>query len=203
MSHASGILGIRGLEVDSVDRQEDIKVYARSKSRPDCIHCGGAHLKIKATYRRTLKHTRQGNQLLTLFLKAPKYYCPDCGKYFCHRFQGVRPRYRLTDAFRLEVFEAHEGGVSQRKLSQTHDSSPSTVERWYHAFLKQKRFEMSNRPCPRVLGIDEHFFTRKRGYATTLVDLKNHKVFDVVLGACRTLSFQGSRMAQDRLVTKE
>src|SRR5690606_18308768 len=27
-----------------------------------------------------------------------------------------------------------------------------------------------------------HFFTRKQGYATTLVDLKNHKVFDVVLG---------------------
>jgi transposase len=36
--------------------------------------------------------------------------------------------------------------------------------------------------CPQVLGIDEHFFSRKRGYATTLVDLKNHKVFDVVLG---------------------
>lgn len=41
---------------------------------------------------------------------------------------------------------------------------------------------MSNRPCPQVLGIDEHFFTRKRGYATTLVDLRNHKVFDVVPG---------------------
>jgi transposase len=33
-----------------------------------------------------------------------------------------------------------------------------------------------------VLGIDEHFFTKKEGYATTLVDLRNHKVFDVVLG---------------------
>ena len=41
---------------------------------------------------------------------------------------------------------------------------------------------MSDRQCPRVLGIDEHFFTRKRGYATTLVDLKSHKVFDVVPG---------------------
>lgn len=30
---------------------------------------------------------------------------------------------------------------------------------------------MANRPCPRVLGIDEHFFTRKKGYATTFVDL--------------------------------
>jgi transposase len=41
---------------------------------------------------------------------------------------------------------------------------------------------MRDRPCPQVLGIDEHFFSRQRGYATTLVDLKNHKVFDVVLG---------------------
>ena len=31
------------------------------------------------------------------------------------------------------------------------------------------------------MGIDEHFFSRRKGYATTLVDLKNHKVFDVVL----------------------
>jgi transposase len=41
---------------------------------------------------------------------------------------------------------------------------------------------MSNRPCPKVLGIDEHFFTRKRGFATTLVDLHRNKVFDVRLG---------------------
>ena len=41
---------------------------------------------------------------------------------------------------------------------------------------------MAGRSCPQVMGIDEHFFTRKKGFATTLVDLKNHKVFDVVLG---------------------
>lgn len=41
---------------------------------------------------------------------------------------------------------------------------------------------MANRPCPRILGIDEHFFTRKKGYATTFVDLRRHKVFDVKLG---------------------
>ena len=108
MSHASTILGISELEVDSVDRQDTIKVYARPKHRPDCIHCGSSELKIKATYQRTLKHTRQGNQLLTLYLKAPKYYCPDCHKYFRHRFQGVRPRYRSTEAFRLEVFVTHQ-----------------------------------------------------------------------------------------------
>jgi transposase len=32
------------------------------------------------------------------------------------------------------------------------------------------------------LGIDEHFFSRKQGFATTLCDLRNYSVFDVVKG---------------------
>jgi len=36
--------------------------------------------------------------------------------------------------------------------------------------------------CPKILGIDEHFFTRKKGYATTFCDLKNHRIYDVTLG---------------------
>jgi hypothetical protein len=37
----------------------------------------------------------------------------------------------------------------------------------------QRRARQDHRPvCPKVLGIDEHFFTRKKGYATTFCDLK-------------------------------
>ena len=39
---------------------------------------------------------------------------------------------------------------------------------------------MRNRPCPRVLGIDEHFFTRKQGYATTFVDLGKRKGYELL-----------------------
>ncbi len=42
--------------------------------------------------------------------------------------------------------------------------------------------ELKGKRTPRVLGIDEHFFTRKRGYATTFADLRKHTVFDGVLG---------------------
>ena len=42
--------------------------------------------------------------------------------------------------------------------------------------------ELKNAPCPRVLGIDEHFFSRKEGYATTLCDLGHNRIYDVVLG---------------------
>jgi transposase len=139
-------------------------------------------VRIKATYQRTLKHTRQGNRLMVLHLSVPKYHCKQCNRYFRHQIPGIRPRLRATEAYRLEVFEAHDGGVSQRKLTLTHGIGSATVERWYQSHIKQRVSELSSRSCPQVLGIDEHFFSRKRGYATTLVDLKNHKVFDVVLG---------------------
>lgn len=74
------------------------------------------------------------------------------------------------------------GGITQRKLSRTHNISPATVERWYQHHNALKRSESANYTCPRVMGIDEHFFTRKKGYATTFVDLQKHKVFDVKLG---------------------
>ena len=182
MSPFESILGLPGLAIQRVERHKDIHIWARPAQRPACIHCQHKSVRIKATYRRTLKHTRQGNQIMVLHLRVPKYHCPQCNRYFRHRFSGILPRLRATEAYRLEVFEAHEGGVSQRKLSRTHRIGSATVERWYQSFVKQRVSELSGRPCPQVLGIDEHFFTRKKGYATTLVDLKNHKVFDVVLG---------------------
>jgi transposase len=165
-----------------VERKHDIHVWARPQERPACVHCLQGPVRIKATHQRTLKHTRQGNQLMVLHLSVPKYHCLQCNRYFRHQLPGIRPRLRATETYRLEVFEAHDGGVSQRKLTLTHRIGSATVERWYQSYVKQRVAELSGRACPQVLGIDEHFFSRKRGYATTLVDLKNHKVFDVVLG---------------------
>lgn len=182
MSPIDSILGIQGLMVQAVQRGKDIHVWAKPHKRAACPCCAGERVRIKATHHRTLKHTRQGNQLMILHLAVPKYHCTDCHRYFRQQFPGIRPRRRATEAYRLEVFEAHDGGVSQRKLTVTHKIGSATVERWYQSFVAQRVSELSGRSCPQVLGIDEHFFTRKKGYATTLVDLKNHKVFDVVLG---------------------
>ena len=56
------------------------------------------------------------------------------------------------------------------------------MERWFGDICKLRRRSVPARVCPQVLGIDEHFFTRRHGYATTFCDLRNHKIYDVVLG---------------------
>jgi transposase len=76
----------------------------------------------------------------------------------------------------------HWDGISRSRLSQREGIGSATVERWFQDFLKLRSSERKRASCPTVLGIDEHFFSRKHGYATTLCDLKNHSVFDVVLG---------------------
>ena len=79
MSHAGTILGISELEIERVHRHDFIEVWAKPTKKPLCKHCESRQLRIKATHKRTVKHTRQGNQVLTLHLKVPKYHCRCCG----------------------------------------------------------------------------------------------------------------------------
>ncbi len=183
------IIGLPGVELEKATRQGLIEVTGFATFRPLCIHCGYSRCHIKDSFIRTLKHTRQGNQLMLLHIRSHKYRCTRCGKYFNLRIPGVLPRRRATESFRMEVYEKHHGGISQGLLEKTHGISHSTVERWYQDFVCKRVQELKSRPSPKVLGVDEHFFTRKEGYATALCDLGNHKVYDVVLGRS-TLSLQ-------------
>lgn len=176
------IIGLSGFQIAKVRKEKTIEVIGRYVDRPSCAHCGAQGCRIKSSFWRRLKHSRQGNQLIELLVRSHKYVCQVCRRYFNLRIPGVLPRKKSTENFRLEVYEKHHGGMSQRLLSKTHGIGQATVERWYQDFVLYRVKELSGRPSPRVLGIDEHFFTRKQGYATTLCDLGNHKIHDVVLG---------------------
>src|SRR3989338_8332699 len=176
------IIGLPGIEIENATRDGQIEVSGRACFRPLCIYCGYSRSQIRSSFVRTLKHTRQGNQLMVLHIRSHKYRCTRCKRYFNLRIPGVLPRRRSTESFRMEVYEKHHGGISQSLLEKMHGIGHATVERWYQDFVSKRVSELKGRHSQKVLGIDEHFFTRKEGYATTLCDLGNHKVFDVVLG---------------------
>ena len=151
-----------------------------------CPRCQNRRVRTKAHVFRQLKHAIWNGRVVHLHLRVPKLFCQNCSRYFMAPIPGTLPKRRSTEQFRLDVFHLHQGGLTQKHLSTTHKIATATVERWYQDYVAYRVKEMSARRCPIVLGIDEHFFTRKQGYATTLVDLKNHKVFDVVLGRSET-----------------
>ena len=147
-----------------------------------CPECSGTRLRKKTSFIRKVRHFHIGDTHLQLHLHSHKFKCLGCGKYFNQRFPGILPRKRSTEPFRRDVFQKHHDGITQKTLSDRFKIGEATVERWYQDFvrLEVKKFESAE--CPKVMGIDEHFFTRKKGYATTIADLRKHKVFDVTLG---------------------
>jgi transposase len=159
-----------------------LKGSAQIPAGQRCPKCQSQSFRIKAHVQRELKHGLWRGKLVYLHLRVPKLFCRQCKRYFMVQIPGVLPKKRATEQFRQEVFQLHHGGLTQKHLSITHSIGTATVERWYHDFVEYRVKELEGRLCPLVLGIDEHFFSRKDGYATTFADLKNHKVFDVVLG---------------------
>lgn len=182
MPGMESILCLPGFEVQSVEGLNPVFIKARYLGRVNCPTCGSSSVRNKDRFVRRLHHESFGLRRCVLELEAHKFQCLDCGRYFHQRFPGILPYRRSTEGFRREVFEQHRDGICQQTLAEQKHIGSATVERWFHDFLERKVAEMKNNPCPRALGLDEHFFSRKDGYATTFCDLQHHRVHDVVLG---------------------
>ncbi|OVE73993.1 hypothetical protein BVX94_02025 [bacterium B17] len=183
MPHDAEILGLRDYNIKYICREDRvIKIYARYTGHISCPHCGSQRLRKKDRFTRKLRHETWGLRQTYIYLESLKFLCLECERYFNQRFPGIRPRRRSTEPFRKQVFWQHFDGICRKRLAERQAIGTATVERWFHDFLELQTAKMSSQECPEELGIDEHFFTKRKGYATTLCDLKHHKVYDVVLG---------------------
>lgn len=154
----------------------------RHTGTPACPECGSERLRLKDKRMREPRHESWGLRHCILELESCKYRCKDCGRTFWQRFPGILPRMRATEPFRRSVFLAHYDGINRSRLAERQHIGSATVERWFEDFLRRELAERRGAACPRILGIDEHFFSKKDGYATTFCDLRRHTIFDVVLG---------------------
>jgi len=180
---SEAILGLPEYEVTAVEEiAGQVRISARFTGRVVCPHCGGEKLRRKDRRTRCLRHESWGTRRCVLALETHKWACRACSRSFWQRFPGIQPRLRATEPFRRSVCQKHFDGISRSRLAERERLSSATIERWFLWYLTLLAGERFSRSCARILGIDEHFFTRRHGYATTFCDLKNHKVQDVVLG---------------------
>lgn len=183
MISTEAVLGLPGYQITGIEeRGGRIAIAARYVGSVQCPECGGARLRLRDRGTRRLRHDSWGVRHVVLELETHKWRCQDCERSFWQRFPGILPRKRSTEPFRRSVSLKHWDGISRSRLGKREGIGSATVERWFHDFLKLRGSERQRSLCPAVLGIDEHFFSRKHGYATTLCDLKNRSVYDVVLG---------------------
>ncbi len=183
MIRSEAILGLPGYQITDIEEVAGMVMIAAGHGGPKtCPGCGGTRLRIKDRRVRRPRHESLGMRHSVLQLESRKWKCRECGRSFWERFPGILPRKRATEPFRRSIYLRHWDGISRSRLGQREGIGSATVERWFEEFLKRAEAERRGAVCPRVLGIDEHFFTRRLGYATTFCDLRRHKIFDVVLG---------------------
>lgn len=178
----ASLLGLPQFRIDRVEGEGTVKIWAHYEGPVSCPHCGSSNLRTKDTRERVLRHASFGLRACLLILESHKYCCLGCRRYFNQRFPGVGRWMRSTEPYRRQIFVQHHEGISQKALAAREGLGSATVQRWYQNLLDVKLRERQNDPCPRILGIDEHFFSHKDGFATTFCDLGKRKIFDVTLG---------------------
>ncbi len=183
MIRSEAVLGLPGYQITGMEEVAGkLRISVRFVGRVFCPDCQSESLMLKDKRVRRPRHESWGMRHTVLELESRKYRCRDCGRYFWERLPGILPRKRSTEPFRRSVFVAHWDGINRSRLAEREGIGGATVERWFHDHLAREFAERQHAACPRVLGIDEHFFSRREGYATTFCDLRGHKIFDVVLG---------------------
>jgi transposase len=114
-----------------------------------------------------------------------RFYCKSCRKPFTEPIAGVRKGKRTTERFRRGLLWACENLQDLAKVRTTYQCSTWMIYQTLKEHLQLKLKEEVNYPWPTTVGIDEHFFSRSKGYkefATVLVDYNHKRVREIVLG---------------------
>jgi transposase len=176
------ITGLPDLKVQAIQQGHPVRVRCRLDREARCPRCGGHKLRLRERRTRKIKGITHGNAPMLLEISVPKYRCQDCGRTFMQEIPGVRKYSRTSQPLKEELFKKHIQGINQRQLATDMVMGSASCERYVQEMFSLKYRERLNTPCPVYLGIDEHHFGRKLSFATTLCDLRRHKIYDLLPG---------------------
>ena len=117
-----------------------------------------------------------------------RFYCKPCRKPFTEPVQGIRKGKRATERFRRSLLWACETFTDLSRVKKYYRCSTWTIYNTLYEHLAINLKRHINYPWPKTIGVDEHFFSRSKGYrefATVFVDYNNKRVRELVLGRSR------------------
>lgn len=174
------------LEVQAVHRVKgELKISCRVKTKGTvCPRCAGLsearydkrHIKVRDEPLRKMN--------VHLYITKYRFYCKTCRKPFMQSIDGIWPRQRTTQRFRRALVWACERFQSLKSVRETYECSNSLIYKTVFEQIEIKLREYQY-PWPKVIGVDEHFFRRSRGYTeffTVFTDMKNKRLREAVLG---------------------
>lgn len=119
-----------------------------------------------------------------LKLLKRRYYCKTCRKPFTEPISGIMPKRRTTQRYRRSLLWACDKFSDLKSVRKAYRCSSSLLYKILYEQLELKLRERQN-PWPAKIGIDEHFFSRSKGYteyATIVTDMVNKRVRELAQG---------------------
>jgi len=120
-----------------------------------------------------------------LHIQKRRFYCKSCRKPFTEPIPGIRKGKRTSERFRRGLLWACENFNDLKRVRKFYRCSTWMIYQTLKEHLTLQLGRHLNYPWPTTIGIDEHFFSRSKGYrefATVLVDFNNRRVREIVLG---------------------
>lgn len=117
-----------------------------------------------------------------------RFSCPKCKKPFTEPVQGLRKGKRMTERYKRSLLWACETFTDLKRVRKYYRCSTWTIYNSLYEHLAINLKRHINYPWPKTIGIDEHFYSRSKGYrefATVLVDFNNKRVRELVDGRSR------------------
>lgn len=158
------------------------------KRRASCEVCPRCASPSNSRYGQTFVLIRQEGlwgSPLWIRIKKHRYFCKACRKPFTEPVPGVLPRMRTTQRYRKSLLQACQEFKNLSKVRKAYQCSSSLVYKVLYEQLEIKLRERKGAFWPQVLGIDEHFFSRRKGFAefvTVFTDLRKGKMFEMAQG---------------------
>jgi len=172
-----------GYELIQIEDKHPTIFTLECRDRPRrCPYCRAARLHSKGRYQRRVRHLNHWDRPSVWEVQTRRYVCTQCERSFVPKLPAIQPYRRFSEPFRRWIYEQHHAGIDASTLASQEELGQATVSRCYAQFTERAAKERLSLQCPQVLGLDEHTLHRHHRFATTLCDLKNHRVFDVVPG---------------------
>lgn len=120
-----------------------------------------------------------------LRIRKRRFYCKTCRKPFTEPVQGITKRQRTTQRYRRTVLWACENFSDLKRVRKTYRCSSGFIYQTLYEQIQLRLKRNLNYEWPSTIGIDEHFFTRRRGraeFVTVFTDFKNKRLREVAFG---------------------